>query len=101
MNWVRFIKRFFIVLVLSIVGSTLLLGGFGFLLAGKEGMINAGGWGLILGIMGVLSSGVLFALNASFWGDYAGRFGSAWLKKETEGDKDQHREQEDYSHWKL
>jgi hypothetical protein len=101
MNWVRFIKRFFIVLVLSIVGSTLLLGGFGFLLAGKEGMINAGGWGLILGIMGGLSGGVLFALNAKFWGDYAGRFGSDYLKRQTEGDKDQHYAQEDYSKWKL
>lgn len=101
MNWLNFFKRFLLNFVVAVVVSTLLFGLFGLVAAGKEGMLNAGGWGLILGVMAGLSGGALFALNANYWGEYAGRFGSNWLKKETEGDKDQHHEQEDYSKWNL
>jgi len=86
MNWGKFFLIFLRNMFITVALSSLFFGGVGFLLAGKAGFVNMAGWGLILGIVfAPLSLGGL--VNAKFWGDYAGRFGSWWVRKETEGEE--------------
>ena len=93
MNWLKFLKRFIINLVMAIVISVVLLGLGGLLLAGKQGLINGAYWGLLFGAMSGLSIGVLFALQPSYWEDFAGRFAGWWVKhKEPAEDEDPERE---------
>ena len=95
MNWLKFIKRFLINLVMAIVVSVVLLGLGGLATGWQTGLINGAGWGLLFGAMGGLSIGVLFALQPCYWEDFAGRFAGWWVKhKEPAEDEDPERELE-------
>ena len=69
MNWTIFFIKFFRNLVLGVILGVVLLGAFGYLLAGKEGMVNMASWGVALGLMGGFSSGLGILFEAKFWGD--------------------------------
>lgn len=83
------ILKFLIVLVGGTALGGLVLGAFGFLLAGKEGFINMGYWGLALGFFGSFSVGFAMLISAHYWGGYTERFGRDWFKKISEGDENQ------------
>lgn len=100
MKWIPFLLRFFTFLALSIAVSTLLLGGIGLAVAGKEGMLNGAGWGLLLGVLVGVNFGLLLALSPKRWGDFAAR-GIGWWIKRPQDDQQLPMEQEDYSKWKL
>ena len=68
MNWLKFFKYFLRNLILLTGVSTLLLGGFGYFLAGKEGFINMAIWGFAFGLIGSFSSGLGAILQAYYWG---------------------------------
>jgi len=87
MNWKTFLLKFVRNVLVGTILSGLFLGVFGYLLAGQGGFINMMIWGLALGLIGSFSSGLALLLHASYWGDYAGRYGSGWLKKESEGEQ--------------
>jgi hypothetical protein len=66
MDW----KPSFKVLLRNVINTTgaavVLLALYGFLLVGKEGLMNGAGWGLILGLISVPFSG--FAIWSKYWG---------------------------------
>ena len=76
--------------LLTIVGGTLfgglVLGLFGFLLAGKEGFLNMVRFGLAVGFIGSTSTGFAMLISAHFWTGYAQRFGEQEFKKISEGE---------------
>lgn len=82
MNWLQFLKRLLINVLLSVLTATLVLGLGGFLLAGREGLINGASWGVLLGTLTGLSMGVLLALQPGYWEDFAGRMAGWWVKHE-------------------
>ncbi|HSL30616.1 MAG TPA: hypothetical protein VK900_15555 [Anaerolineales bacterium] len=86
MDWKMFIIRFVRNLIVFTLLSTLVLGGFGYLLAGQEGFLNLAAWGVALGLLGSVSSGFAMLLNAHIWTGYASRAGEWWFKKEAEGE---------------
>jgi hypothetical protein len=93
MNWLQFLKRFVVNLVVAGLIGTLLVGLIGFLLAGKQGLINGAGWGLLFGILSGLSVGLLLALQPGYWEDFAGRLAGWWVKhKEPDAEEDPERE---------
>jgi hypothetical protein len=69
MNWKIFFIKFLRNVILGVILGILLLGGFGYLLAGKEGMINMAYWGIALGLIGGFSSGLGIIFEARFWED--------------------------------
>ncbi len=92
MNW----KEFFKLLVRNVLGAMLVVGAvlgvFGFLVAGKVGLVNGLSWGLVLGFLSVPFT--TFIIFQKFWGDYSGRFGSAWFKDQAMGDDPDKRERD-------
>ncbi len=50
-NW-QFVWGFLKTALLGVIGATLLMGVFGFLLAGVTGMLNMAAWGFALGLIG-------------------------------------------------
>jgi len=80
------ILKFLLVLVGGTALGGLALGIFGYLLAGKEGFVNMGYWGLVIGFLGGISNGFAMLIGAHYWTGYAERFGKAWFKKESEGE---------------
>lgn len=85
MNWPRFLAAFLLNLVLGVVIATAVLGGLGFVLAGREGLVNGAYWGVALGLVGGAISGFVWA--GKYWSDFAGRYGSSYLKDELEGER--------------
>jgi hypothetical protein len=69
MNWKLFFIRFFRNLVIALVLGVVVMGGFGYLLAGRQGMINMVPWGIALGLIGSFSSGLGLLFAAKFWGE--------------------------------
>ena len=69
MDWKFFFFKFFRNLMLGILFGVLALGGFGYFLAGKEGMINMAYWGLALGLLGGFWAGIGVFFEAKVWGD--------------------------------
>ena len=67
MNWKIFFIKFLRNLVLGVIMGVVLLGGFGYLLAGKEGLVNMAYWGVALGLLGGFSSGLGIIFEAKFW----------------------------------
>lgn len=65
----RFLRNLVIALLLAVV----LMGGFGYLLAGREGMLNMVSRGIGRGLLGGFSSGLGLLFAAKFWeeGNYA------------------------------
>lgn len=86
MDWKIFIIRFVRNLILFTGLSTLVMGGFGYLLAGREGFFNLAAWGVALGLLGSVSSGLALLLNAHIWTGYASRAGEWWFQKDAEGE---------------
>ena len=86
MNWTRFLKLFLRNMIILTALTTLVMGAFGFLLAGVTGFRNLAFWGLLLGLTGSFLSGLGILINADYWAKYAGRYGSWWFKKEAEVD---------------
>ena len=80
------IFKFLRFVVVGTVLTTVVLGGFGYLLSGREGLINMGTWGIALGLLGSFSGGLAMLVETHFWTGYAGRFGKSWFKKESEGE---------------
>jgi len=68
MDWKTFFLKFFRNLVISIVLCIFVLGIFGYLLGGTEGLINMAYWGLGLGLLGGFSWGIGMIFEAKFWG---------------------------------
>ncbi len=79
------IVKFLIVLVGGTALGGLVLGIFGFLLAGKEGFFNMVTWGLAFGFLGGISTGVATLISAHYWTGYAQRYGEDCFKKISEG----------------
>lgn len=86
MDWKLFVIRFVRNLIVFTALSTLVMGGFGYLLAGKEGFLNLVAWGVALGLLGSVSSGLALLLNAHIWAGYSSRAGGWWFKKEAEAE---------------
>lgn len=66
MNWKIFFLGFFRNIVLGVVLGAMILGLFGYLLAGQAGFVNGAYWGAILGLIGGVMSGITSLF--SFWG---------------------------------
>ena len=69
------ILKFLLVLVGGTALGGLVLGIFGFLLAGREGFVNMAYWGLVIGLLGGISEGLGVLIGAKYWTGYAERFG--------------------------
>ena len=82
------IVKFLLVLVVGTVLGGVVLGVIGFLLAGREGFINMGIWGLALGFLGGISEGFAMLMGTHIWTGYAQRWGEASFKKISEGEDD-------------
>lgn len=81
------IVKFLLVLIGGTALGGLVLGIFGFLLAGKEGFLNMVSWGLAIGFLGGISNGLAMLIGVHYWTGYAHRFGSESFKKISEGDE--------------
>jgi len=68
MNWKIFFLKFLRNIVISVVLCVILLGALGFVLGGREGLINMVYWGLALGLLGGFSWGLGMIFEAKFWG---------------------------------
>ena len=101
MNWIQFLKRFVINILVAVIASTMFFGGIGLLLAGTPGMLNLGNLGLLLGLIGGVTFGAAFYLKSKDWVGLTGGYATWWLKRETEGYETRPHGQEDYSPWKL
>jgi hypothetical protein len=86
MDWKIFLLRFVRNLIVFTLLSTLVLSGFGYLLGGREGMLNMAAWGVALGVLGSVSGGMAMLLNAHIWTGYSSRIGDWMFKKQSEGD---------------
>ena len=79
-------------LLLTIVVGTLfggvVLGGFGFLLSGKEGFVNLFYWGLTLGLVGSIGVGLGRLIEAHYWGGYLQRIGKSLYEKKFEDEEE-------------
>lgn len=83
MDWGRFFKLFLPGVLAAPLLAGLILGVIGFFVSGAEGFINGATWGVSLGLVAVPFTA--YTVFARYWGDYSGRYGAAWIKKETEG----------------
>ena len=83
MDWKEFFKVFLRNAVITITAATLAIGGFGFLVAGVEGLKNGAAWGLALGLISVPALGGLIFMK--YWGDFAGRYSKWHVDNETTG----------------
>jgi hypothetical protein len=86
------ILKFLLVLIGGTALGGLVLGVFGFLLAGKEGFVNMLYWGLALGFLGGISEGFAMLIGVHYWTGYVERFGKSWFKKMAESEN----EKQDY-----
>lgn len=86
MKWLQFLKRLTILMFLVTGGAVILLSLIGYLLAGKEGMINGATWGLLAGMISLPP--MAFMIGIKYWSDYAGRYGDWYVKKETYGEEE-------------
>jgi hypothetical protein len=68
MKWKTLLLKFLRNLVISIVVFAAILSLIGYLLSGREGLLNLARFGLILGVLGGLLSSVGMILEANFWG---------------------------------
>ena len=69
MDWKTFLLKFIRNVVIGLILGVVLLGGFGYLLAGWEGMVNMAYWGVALSLIGGFSGGLGVLFEAKFWGD--------------------------------
>ena len=67
MNWKIFLFKFLRNVVIGVIFGVVFLGGFGYLLAGKEGLINMAYWGIVFGLIGGFFSGIGVMYEAEFW----------------------------------
>jgi len=67
MNWKLFLFKFLRNVVIGVLFSILLLGTLGYLLGGREGLVNMVYWGIMLGLIGGFFSGLGVMFEAEFW----------------------------------
>lgn len=90
MNWKIFFIKFVRNVILGVIAGVLLLGVFGYILAGREGMINMAYWGVALGLIGGFSSGLGIIFETKFWGDGNYKIFPEWnwfVKKSDDNEK--------------
>ena len=91
MNWKTFLLKFFRNLVIGIVTSVAILSLLGYLLAGREGLINMMYFGLLIGVLGGFLSSLGLIVEANFWGKKGNyQFFPEWnwfIKKSDDEDK--------------
>jgi len=83
--------KFLFTIVLGTLFGGLVLGGFGFLLAGKEGFVNLFYWGITIGLIGSIGVGFGRLIEAHFFGGYLERIGKGLYEKkfgDEEGESD-------------
>ena len=68
MDWKIFLLKFLRNVMLGMVFGAVVLGIFGYMLAGTEGAVNGAYWGLALGLIGGFASGIGVFYEASYWG---------------------------------
>ena len=86
MDWKHFFKIMLRNSIISITLAMLILGGIGFLFAGKEGLLNGATWGFIMGAISIpFMAGIIYM---KYWGDFAGRYSKWYVDKETTGQED-------------
>ena len=68
MNWKTFFIKFFRNFVISVVLCVVVLGLFGYLLGGMDGLVNMAYFGLALGLLGGFSFGIGMIFQSKFWG---------------------------------
>jgi uncharacterized membrane protein len=89
MNWRMFFIKFFRNVVLGVIFSVVVLGVFGYLLGGKDGLVNMAYWGIALGLIGGFFSGIGVMFEAEFWnknGHYKIFPEWGWFIKKSEDD---------------
>ena len=67
MNWKTFLLKFLRNVILGVIFSVVVLGGLGYLLGGKDGLVNMVYWGIALGVIGGFFSGIGVMFEAEFW----------------------------------
>jgi hypothetical protein len=88
MDWKTFFIKFFRNIVIGMVLGVIVLGLFGYLLGGMEGLVNMAYWGVALGLIGGFSSGLGMIFEAKFWGDGNYKMFPEWnwfIKKSGDG----------------
>ena len=91
MNWRRFFLHLLRNFAIATGGAVLLLGTIGYLVAGREGMLNGATWGLMAGMISLPPMAIL--ILTKYWSDFAGRYGAWYIKKETYGEEKEQTEQ--------
>jgi hypothetical protein len=90
MNWKIFLLKFLRNVVIGVILGIVILGSFGFLLGGREGLVNMVYWGIALGLIGGFSSGIGIIFEAKFWGEGNYKIFPEWnwfVKKSDDQDK--------------
>ena len=99
MNWRNFLLTYLRNLVLTLVIAGAILGTLGYNWAGVEGLKNALSWALVFTLFSAPFS-ALALIQRKYWGDFAGRYSTWFVKKETEGDAREHEQAEaDHTPW--
>ena len=78
MNWKTFFLKFFRNIVVGVILGVVVLGLFGYLLGGMEGLVNMVYWGVALGLIGGFSSGLGMIFEAKYWGEGNYRMFPEW-----------------------
>ena len=86
MDWMKFFSVFVKNAVSGLIGSVLVFGLIGLLLAGRDGMINGALAGFYLSLVGIPIMGGLIAVK--YWSEFTGRWGEASIREQTEGTQD-------------
>jgi TctA family transporter len=86
MKWGAFFLEFLRNLVLTLVIAGAVLGTLGYLWGGVEGLRNALSWALAITLFSAPLS-ALMLIQGKYWADFAGRYSTWYVKKETEGEK--------------
>ena len=85
MDWKKFFIVFFRNSLIAIAATTILLGGFGWIIAGKEGLLGGLYWGVLLGTVAIPF--VAFMAMAKAYEGFGGMLGGWMVKNQTQGDR--------------
>lgn len=94
MNWKKFFIVFFRNSLIAVGATTVLLGLFGWITAGKEGLVGGLYWGAILGTVAIPF--VAFMAVAKAYEGFAGLIGGKVVKNQMEGERPQPEPDEKY-----
>ena len=94
MDWKKFFIIFFRNSLIAVGTTSLVLGLFGWIIAGREGLLGGLYWGLILGTIAIPF--VAFMAMAKSWEVLASGIGRPIIKNQMEGERPQPEPDEDY-----